>query len=295
MTITTNTCKPPHSRRLTKDERSEGNGPSVAALLLVLVAVASLLAGLAAPGPAWVRMWLLCGGLFLMAKAAVLPERDRAAFVVLWPGMDAAAFGRKATSRLPLSLRGWANFAAGVVLIWCLARLPGDPFVGTWVAMAGFILALHCGLFTLLAAFWRGRGRDVMPLMEAPLLAGSVTEFWGRRWNHAFRDLAHAVLFKPVARRFGALAGTWAVFIASGLAHEMVVTVPAGAGYGGPALYFALQALGLSLERGCPIRWRWVWRLRALAFLILPLPLLFPRPFVMNVCQPFFHTIGALP
>lgn len=294
MTITTNTCKPPHSRRLTKDERAQDSGFPTA-LALLLTAGALLLAGLAAPWPAWVRMWLLCGSLFLMAKAAVLPERDRATFVFLWPGMGAAAFGRKPADRAPLALRGWANLTAGALLIWCIARLPGDPFMSTWVAMVGFILALHCGLFTLLAAFWRRHGRDVAPLMIAPLLAGSVTEFWGKRWNHAFRDLVHAVLFKRVARRFGALAGTWAVFVASGLAHELVVTVPAGAGYGGPTLYFSLQALGMSLERGCPIRWRWVWRLRALAFLILPLPLLFPRPFVLNVCNPFFHAIGALP
>lgn len=293
MTITTNNCKPPHSRRLTKDERT-GEGGFFKAFIL-LVALALFLAGLAAPGAAWVRMWLMCGGLFLMAKAAILPDRDRAAFVFLWPGMDAAAFNRRPASCGCPGLRGWVNLVAGVLLIWSTARLAGDPFVGTWVAMAGFVLALHCGVFTLLAAYWRSRGRDVMPLMKAPLLAGSVTEFWGKRWNHAFRDLAHAVLFKPVARRLGTLAGTWAVFLASGLAHELVITVPAGAGYGGPTLYFALQALGMSLERGCPIRWHWVWRLRALAFLLIPLPLLFPRPFVMNVCHPFFHAIGALP
>ena len=91
------------------------------------------------------------------------------------------------------------------------------------------------------------------------------------------------------------MAGMWAVFLVSGLAHELVISVPAGAGYGGPTAYFALQAVGLTLERGCPLKSGWIWRLRAWLFLLLPLPLLFHPPFVMNVCHPFFQTIGALP
>ncbi len=293
MTNQTNICKPPFARRLTKEERTEALQPSAA--LVLAGGLILLMAGLFAPVQGWLHMWLSCGGLYLLAKAAVLPERDRLAFVLLWPGLDARAFLRPAVEAIPLKKRGTINLLAGACLIWVVARAIPHPFAATWVAMVGFILTLHCGIFTLLAAVWRRLGRDVMPLMEAPLLTASVTEFWGRRWNHAFRDVAHALLFKPVSRRFGALAGVWAVFLASGLVHELVVSVPAGAGYGGPTLYFLIQALALSLERGCPLKQRWIWRLRALAFLLLPLPLLFPRPFVMNVCHPFIHFIGALP
>ncbi len=294
MTNKTSICRAPCSRRLTKDDWSEPTGLAPVAGLLAL-GLAFLCAGLILKVPAWRQMWLFCVGLYVMAKAAVLPEQDKAAFVFAWPGLDAKAFARRAVADVPLVLRGGVNLAIGAVLIWIVARLVSHPFAGTWVAMVGFIFALHCGLFTLLAAWWRTRGRDVMPLMHAPLLAASVTEFWGRRWNHAFRDVAHEILFRPVTKRFGALAGMWAVFIASGLVHEVVVSVPAGAGYGGPTLYFALQAAGMSVERGCPIQQRWIWRLRALAVLLVPLPLLFHRPFVMNVCHPFFQTIGALP
>ena len=294
MTNKTNICRAPCSRRLTKDDWCEPTGLAPVAGLLAF-GLGLMWVGLCANLPAWGRMWLLCVALFLMAKSAVLPAHDRAAFVFLWPGFDAKAFIRMAKTEIPLALRGSVNLFIGIGLIWMVARQVAEPFAATWIAMVGLILAMHCGLFTLLAAGWRKRGRDVMPLMDAPLLTASVTEFWGKRWNHAFRDVAHAILFKPVTRKWGALAGMWAVFIASGLVHEVVVSVPAGAGYGGPTLYFALQAIGMSLERGCPIKQRWIWRLRALAVLLLPLPLLFHRPFVMNVCHPFFQTIGALP
>ncbi|MDB6139864.1 MAG: hypothetical protein JWO94_2936 [Verrucomicrobiaceae bacterium] len=294
MTNKTNICKPPCSRRLTKEDRSEAVtfGP-VAALLGTGVVLIGL--GLASPLPAWGRMWLLCIALFLMAKAAVLPAQDKAAFVFGWPGMDAGAFTRRATQPIYLIGRGSVNIVIGASLMGLVARQIADPLAATWVAMVGFIFFLHCGLFTLLAAYRRSRGRDVMPLMQAPLLTASVTEFWGKRWNHAFRDVAHAMLFKPVTRKYGALAGMWAVFLVSGLVHELVISVPAGAGYGGPTCYFALQAAVMSVERGCPVKQRWIWRLRALAVLLLPLPLLFHPPFVMNVCHPFFQTIGALP
>ena len=295
MTINTSICKPPHSRRLTKEERTDSHPHEWAAALIILLGISVGVVGVVWDVQSWVRMWLLCGSLFLIAKAMVLPHQDRAAFLFLWPGMDACGFGRRAKGHVPMVRRGVVNLAVGVSLIWGVAPLFDSPFAGTWVAMVGFIFAIHCGVFTLLATGWRNRGRDVMPLMDAPLLAASVTEFWGKRWNHAFHDVAMPVLFKPVARRLGVLAGTWAVFLASGLAHEWVVSYPAGAGYGGPSAYFALQAVGVSLERGCPIKSRWIWRLRALAFLLLPLPLLFHSPFVMNVCHPFFQFLNALP
>ena len=246
-------------------------------------------------------MWLLAAALFLIGKGLVLRRApagtvaDRAAFTLLWPGMDYAAFTRAPQQVLNLAPRGLVNLLGGTALVWGLARLVPNAFAATWVCMAGFIWALHGGVFTLLAAFWRRQGRDATPLLRAPLLAGSVTEFWGRRWNHAFRDLSHTALFRPLARRTGPRAAMVLVFLISGLVHEVVVTVPARGGYGGPTLYFALQALGLWLECGCPLKSQVFWRLRALTFVLLPLPLAFPAPFVMNVCRPFFHFLRALP
>ncbi len=295
MTANTNTTRPPCTRRLTKEYRDEPGDGRLPVFGLLSLSLALVVAGVAYAQPAWLQMWLLCGALFLAAKASVLPQQDVFAFVFLWPGLDSQAFSRPVARRMSLLGRGIANLVVGLAFIFVIARQMPSSFAATWVAMIGLILAMHCGVFTLLAAFWRSRGRDVAPLMQAPLLAASVTEFWGRRWNHAFRDVAHAVLFKPVTRRFGAVTGMWAVFLASGLAHELVISMPARAGFGGPTLYFALQAIAMSLERGCPIKSSLFWRLRAWVFLLAPLPLLFHPPFVMNVCHPFFQAIGALP
>ena len=249
----------------------------------------------------WLVMWCLALGLFWLGKVWVLrgstgsPLADKVAFALLWPGMDLAAFRRRPLRHLPLLRRGLIKLILGTALTWFIARRIPNGFVATWLCMIGFIWALHGGVFTLLTAFWRSRGRDVQPLMNAPMLAASVTEFWGQRWNHGFRDLVHGSVFKPAARRLGAKAAMMIVFVVSGLIHELVVTVPARGGYGGPTLYFALQGLAVWLECGCPLKNQTLWRLRTFAFVLLPLPIAFPAPFVTNVCQPFFETVGALP
>lgn len=239
-------------------------------------------------------MWLLASLLFLGAKVTVMTPRADLAFL-LWPGMDLRAWHRAPAERQPLALRGITNLLIGSVLVWIVARQVPNVFAATWVCMIGFISALHGGVFTMLAAFWRERGRDVRPLLNNPLGTASLAEFWSQRWNVAFRDLAHRLVFRPVAVRFGGRAATWAVFLVSGLVHELVVTVPARGGYGGPTAYFLIQALGIALERRCTCaRGGLVWRVRALALLTLPLPIAFPPVFVGRVAAPFFTFLHAL-
>ena len=61
---------------------------------------------------------------------------------------------------------------------------------------AGIVLMLHFGLFHLLAVFWRGRGVCVEPIMNRPLQAKSLAEFWGERWNRAFNELMFRFVFR---------------------------------------------------------------------------------------------------
>ena len=262
-------------------------------------------------------MWVLSALMFLVAKVAValrdtspvlaepLPShpslrsrsaRTTFAFLALWPGFDLRAWYRPATTKPSLLPRALTNLLGGSALVWLLARHAPTPFIATWLCMIGFVVALHGGVFTLLTEFWRRRGHDVKPLMNCPVAAASVTEFWGKRWNLGFRDLAHTLLFKPLHRRFGTAIAIGTVFLVSGLAHEFVITVPARGGYGGPTVYFLLQALCMAMERGCPFKRNGiVWRIRAWIFLVIPLPLLFPTVFVERVMQPFFTFIHALP
>ena len=247
--------------------------------------------------PAWGRMWALAASCFFATKAFVTSGRVASLeFVLLWPGMDLPAFERRTADRT-LAQRWWRygalNILFGITLI-VAARRVTDDFAAAWLGMVSLIFIMHCGVFALLAAFWRNVGRDVVPLMNNPVAAGSVTEFWSRRWNLAFRDAARHLLVKTRRIRGTPAMRTLAVFAWSGALHELLISVPAGGGYRGPMLYFLIQAMGVLLEGRCGLKQRWIWRLRAWLFLVGPLPLLFHRPFVDNVMVPFFKTLGVI-
>lgn len=250
----------------------------------------------------WVLMFLLVGFIFLSGKLLMISRagkplslRDNLLFLFFWPGMNVAEFRRAPTVKLRLVPKGIGNLVIGGFLTWVVAREISDPFLATWVAMIGFVWALHGGCFTLLAAFWRFHGRDVMPLMHAPLLARSLADFWGRRWNRAFRDAAHQLVFRRFAPRFGSKSAMLAVFLISGILHDVIVTIPARGGYGGPTLYFLLQGCGMMLETRIPERNRLARRAFAFVFLVGFLAVGYPPEFVENVAEPFFRMLRAIP
>ncbi|MBL9116786.1 MAG: hypothetical protein JNJ83_17390 [Verrucomicrobiaceae bacterium] len=253
--------------------------------------------------PNWAVMWLYTAAMFFALKSFIMIKAGKGdwRFVLLWPGMDVRAFERRhhhQADQLPTqyALRGVGNLIAASLILVAAALSPSaGPFATTWLCIVALILSLHCGVFTLLAAFWRKAGRDVRPIMHAPLLARSVTEFWGERWNLAFSDGALQLIVRPLHRQLGRRGVVALVYVISGLAHELAISVPAGAGYGRPLAYFLIQGLVVSLEQGRPITAPWFWRLRAWIALILPLPLLVHEPFVMGVMHPFFQAIRLLP
>jgi alginate O-acetyltransferase complex protein AlgI len=89
-----------------------------------------------------------------------------------------------------------------------------------------------------------------------------------------------------------------ATFGLSGLLHELVITVPAGGGYGLPTCYFLLQSAGVLIERS-PVgrRLRLGEGLRGRMFMLIffaaPLPMLFPPVFLRHIMMPMFSAIGA--
>lgn len=253
----------------------------------------------------WVRMWLLAVGMYFGVKALVLMKApvfmaEMAAWLLLCPALSLTDFLRKdsAVRREAWSLlvAGLVNIAFGAVLLWgVMSHFAETPLMAGWIGMTGFIFMLHFGVLHLVTAFWMNRSRCVMPLMRCPIAAESLSDFWGRRWNTAFRDLMNNLVFRPAAKRWSARAAHWLVFLISGLLHEVVVSLPAGGGWGGPTLYFLLQAFGIELGRGLRMPRGISSRLWAFAFLITPLGLLFHAPFVYRVMLPFFQTLKALP
>ena len=256
--------------------------------------------------PAWVWMWIYAVGLFAIAKVVTITElaADRRrlwTYLLLWPGLDARAFcgGERplAPERKEL-LRAVFNIASGAVLLFAAMALAGTSlwYVAGWLAMISVVLILHFGCFLLLSIFWRMLGVDAQPVMRSPLSAPSLSKLWGGRWNTAFTDLMHAQVFKPIAKRFGVVAGTVAVFALSGVLHEIVITVPAGGGYGLPTAYFLLQCAGVLLEKSAIGRRLGLGRGvtgRTFAIVIAgaPIFILFPPSFVANVVIPMIKAI----
>ena len=261
----------------------------------------------------WAFMWLMAASIFFGAKwltwrrtrVFLRSSRSRSiGYLFAWPGMDADEFLRR-DSRVDVPpMREWvrtiATVAFGATLIWGVARfvLLHDALLAGWTGMVGLILLLHFGTFHLIALLWQRAGVDARPIMDRAVGSTSVAEFWGRRWNRGFSDRVRRLVFAPVRRQVGAAGALVATFALSGLLHELVITLPARGGWGGPTLYFLIQAAALLLERTRAARriglgrggvgWAFV-----MLTTIAPLPLLFPPPFVERVVLPFMHAIGA--
>jgi hypothetical protein len=228
----------------------------------------------------WHRMVAMVAALFLAFKAVSLPQRRALPYLLLWPGTDPRPFEstrRPDPTAARLLGQGTAFAAAGLFAIAVLGA--SHPYL----AMLGAILAVHLGLFDVLAAAWRWYGLDVGRICPDPWRSRSLAEFWGARWNLAFHVVARDRIYRPIARRWGRNAALAAAFLFSGLMHELVISVPAGGGWGLPTLYFALHGALVALERAGRLR---TGRALTLACVIGPAPLLFHLPFVENVVLP---------
>jgi len=301
----------------TKERRSVRGRVADLGALTALVGVA--LAGRARLAP-WVFMWAMAGALYAGCKwltfrealrRGVVAGRARSAgYLFGWPGMDAAGFlGKQRGTLTPRGeewISAWLKTAFGAAVIWGCVRFVArrDAILAAWTGMIGVTFLLHFGVFHLLSLAWRRAGLAATPLMRNPAGARSVTEFWGRRWNTAFHELAFRFAFRPLARVFNPATATLLVFGLSGLTHELVISLPGGGGYGLPTLYFIIQGVGtlgekafqnLRLGRNLSPSAREAWaRFFTIAVAAGPAYWLFPPPFLQRVILPMLKAIGAL-
>lgn len=237
------------------------------------------------------------------ASAATSSVRRTLGYFLAWPGLDAAAFlsDRKPRTCPTVSdwLRAGVMTAAGMLTVACATSLTEQPaLVVGWLGMIGTVATLHFGLFRLAALAWQSVGVAAEPIMDRPLAAATLAEFWDRRWNKAFRDLAHRLVFEQLVRRIGPRWAVVACFAFSGVVHDLVISLPARSGYGLPTVYFLIQAGAILFARSamgarCGVQRGLGARLYAVLMLVGPLGLLFHAPFVRVVVVPMLEAAAG--
>ncbi|KAH7928258.1 hypothetical protein BV22DRAFT_1030913 [Leucogyrophana mollusca] len=121
-------------------------------------------------------------------------------------------------------------------------------FLSAWTAyfVIEMVYQIHAIEFTLL---FRQRPSQWPPLFDAPWMATSIANFWGRRWHQLFRDCFVAVGSRPLKRYLGRVGGVMGAFFVSGILHDLGLR---GMGRGGDSLvvigFFLMNGVGLALE-----------------------------------------------
>jgi hypothetical protein len=289
-------------------------------LIVLPIAAGWLTATLAA----WIQMWAVAIAIYAGFKWATfaLSPAARAAslaksagYLFLWTGMDAGAFFGcpdkravfcKAKHSHPRATElAWAATQTAVGFWLLLGVAPhfatSHQLVAGWLAMIGVVSILHFGVSHFLSLAWRMDGVNARHIMDKPVYATSLADFWGRRWNLAFRDLMHQFVFTPLAPRTGTARATMAVFLVSGLIHDAVISFAAGAGFGLPTLYFLIEGVAVLLEHSRVGRRMGLGRgiigwFFAAVVIVAPAGLLFHPPFIARVVVPMVEAVQrALP
>jgi hypothetical protein len=254
-------------------------------------------------------------GLFLLiwkvASLLCLPPGAWARFTPLrflaywfWYGMQPRQFLKgevtAAGAPVPTVTGILLNALAGATLLWLVPYLlPAvTPWtVRFWIALVGASFLTLFARLDVAALIFRAMGFPVEKLMDCPVAAPTLADFWGRRWNRIVSGMLREVIFFPVARWAGARVALLAVFLYSGLYHEGI-SFMAGSGYGAPSLYFLLQYLGVLIENTDAARRLrsgrpWLGRAWAWAVVLLPINLFLTPGLVDRVLVPLLVQTGV--
>jgi hypothetical protein len=200
-------------------------------------------------------------------------------FAFFWFGMDPASF---LTRRKGLSWKndvrlGMLLMLAGTLGAWLVWAMEWRHILVLFLTMS---LGFHFGALRVLKGCLRAAGFPVRTLFPNLLETQGIGDFWSRRWNVGYSQMMQRLVGRPVETLAGANAGTMAVFLISGVLHELAITLPVRSGFGLPTAYFTLHGILTLLEKK---RKRPFGKIPALLAVILPLGLLFPPAFQTQV------------
>lgn len=200
-------------------------------------------------------------------------------FAFLWFGMDPGSFRRR---RSGLSWRNDIALGSFLMLVgtfgaWLVWAMEWRQIFVMFLPMS---LGFHFGALRVLKGIHRCKGFPVRTLFPNVLEAHGIADFWSRRWNTGYSQMMQRLVGRPLGKRFGESVGIMAVFLVSGLLHEVAITLPVRSGFGLPTLYFTLHGFLTLLER----KWnRPIGKVPTLLAVLLPLGLLFPPDFQTEV------------
>lgn len=195
-------------------------------------------------------------------------------------------YSPRSWQRSPARVAADLSFAGKTALQWLLislctyaiywhivSRFDPPAYVRAYMAFPAFYVITET-MGALFRLIFLSSGRLICPVHNRPLLARSLAHFWGSCWNRWVGEWLRHIFFSPLMRhpRLGLLAA----FVASGIWHELILTVPhALMGYpvqfGPMAAYFVIQGIALLVE---PRHWdRRLQRLYMYVVVIGPAPL----------------------
>ena len=239
----------------------------------------------------FLRMILICSVLMASMKAIVYREWCAAGnkhlswlrwimFSCLWFGMDPSAFRHRRNFEWKThAVVGGLCVVCGLLGVWLSFLFDVRNVVILFIAMS---LSFHFGVLRLMTAFWRMQGFSVRVLFRNPLELRGFRDFWGKRWNLGYSQMMARAVKKPLIPLLGEKLSMFAVFVVSGLVHELAITVPVGAGYGWPTLFFMVHGVFCVLEKRDSV----LMAVLCWLMLIFGVPMLFGDKFVEEIILP---------
>jgi hypothetical protein len=216
----------------------------------------------------------LMAGYFRLIAIALRPHSPMVGRVlgVTLPVVEPRRFLQAPRSfRADLFVAGAFECSVAVFLFVCAKTFPRDAIaIRTLVAGTSAYFVVD-GTARLLEAIFRAIGYDLGALHDAPILARTVAEFWGRRWNRSVHAWLNEFVFRPVTKRYGAATGVLAAFATSAVLHFVPICVAYDAKWGAVmASFFFIHGVVVVIEAKLGVA-RWpralghVWTLSVFA------------------------------